>query len=66
MSCDVICLAMLYVYIKKTQTTKNKKTKNKNKKKQKKEDKTSFFFKYIFCHSFLYFVTHFLVSCIIR
>ena len=30
MSCDVICLAMLYVYVK-TQTTKKQKTKNKKK-----------------------------------
>ena len=60
MSCDVICLAMLYVYIK-TQTTKkqkNKKNKKQKQKKQKKEDKTSFFLH-------IYIVTHFFILSLI-
>ena len=66
MSCDVICLAMLYVLRCYMSISKHKpqkqKTKNKNKKNKKKEDKTSFFYIYIlslislFCHSFLGFL----------
>ena len=62
MSCDVICLAMLYVYVK-TQTTKKQKTKNKKKERRENNMYCSLVFPFLpcifFCHSFLHFVTHF-------
>ncbi len=62
MSCDVICLAMLYVYVK-TQTTKKQKTKNKKKERRENNMYCSLVFPFLpciflslissFCHSFL-------------
>ena len=60
-SCDVMCLAMLYVYVK-IQTTKNKKQKKTKKESGENNMYCSLVFPFlpcIFCHSFLHFVTHF-------